>query len=270
MLADYHTHTPLCMHAEGNPEEFVDAAISAGLAEYGISDHAPVAKELEPFDDWRMSLEQLPEYIAWIERAKAHADGKIAIRAGLECDWLPNCQSHIQFLRNYHNWDYLIGAVHYIDYQGKLWDFDNPKWQEMWAQIDIANIWDTYWKTYIEMVDSGLFDIVAHPDLIKKFGYQPDVDLSQYFEPAIDAIATAGSIMEINTAGWHKPCKEQYPNIQLVELARDAGVDLIISSDAHTPQQIARDFTQAIDIAKTAGYDQLTHIDQGKRIYVSI
>ena len=65
MPADYHTHTPLCMHAEGEPEQFIDAAIAAGVTEYGISDHAPVGKEF--FDDWRMLDAQLPEYFDWIE-----------------------------------------------------------------------------------------------------------------------------------------------------------------------------------------------------------
>ena len=78
MLADYHTHTPLCLHAEGRPEEFIDQAIAAGLAEYGISDHAPQSPE--PFDDWRMLEQHLPQYFEWIEAARKHANGRIPIQ----------------------------------------------------------------------------------------------------------------------------------------------------------------------------------------------
>lgn len=96
MPADYHTHTPLCRHAEGSPESYVDAALQAGLTEYGISDHAPALPE--PFDDWRMSEAELPEYFSWIERARAHAAGRMPIRAGMEYDWLQSCEKWIEDL----------------------------------------------------------------------------------------------------------------------------------------------------------------------------
>lgn len=274
MSADYHTHTPLCLHAEGSPQEYVDAAINAGLSEYGISCHAPHQKTdgSEPFDDWRMLSSQIPEYLEWINAAKNHAkksNSKINIRCGLECDWLPNSQAWTQHLRSLHPWDYLIGSVHYI---GETpWDFDNPKWIGKWAESeqngDIHQAWELYWKTYTEMADSGLYDILAHPDLIKKFGHKPPGDLSKYYEPAIDAIATSGAIIELNTAGLHKPCQEAYPDNTFLELARDAGIDLIISSDAHHPSEVARDRNKAITIAKAAGYTHTTIINQRQRSY---
>jgi histidinol-phosphatase (PHP family) len=254
------------MHAEGEPEQYIDAAIKAGITEYGIADHAPAGKEF--FDDWRMLDSQFPEYIAWVERAKSHAGDKLPIRVGMECDWLPGCESWITDLRARYDWDYLIGSVHYIN---DKWDFDNPKWVgSKWAEADIDQVWETYWQSYIDMADSGLFDILGHPDLIKKFGHKPDGDLRRYYEPAIDAIATSGAIIELNTAGWHKPCAEQYPNSEFLELARDGGIDLVISSDAHHPSEVARDFEKAKEVAKAAGYIETTLINQGQRSYESL
>jgi len=270
MSADYHTHTPLCQHAEGTPEQYVDAAIAAGLTEYGISDHAPVQKPdgTEPFDDWRMLSSQIPEYLEWIMKAKKHAGDRLAVRCGLECDWLPGSENWTQHLRELHPWDYLIGSVHYIGKEN--WDFDNPKWLGKWVHSNIEEAWDLYWKTYTEMADSGLYDILAHPDLIKKFGYHPAGDLSRYYEPAIDAIATSGAMIEINTAGLHKPCAEIYPHLTFLELARDAGIDLIISSDAHHPAEVARDRHTAETLAKSAGYTHTTLIHQRQRTYCEI
>lgn len=276
MSADYHTHTPLCLHAEGTPAEFIDAAIAAGLAEYGISDHAPCQKPdgSEPFDDWRMLSSQIPEYIQWISKAKNHAKDQIQVRCGLECDWLPDCESWIQHLRSLHSWDYLIGSVHYIDTHPTdptiPWDFDNPAWLGKWAEMDVEQAWSLYWQAYTDMADSGLFDILAHPDLIKKFGYKPGGDLSRFYEPAIDAIATSGAIIELNTAGLHKPCAEVYPDTTFLELARDAGIDLIISSDAHHPNEVGRDRKLASDIAKAAGFTHTTLINQGNRSYTPL
>lgn len=276
MSADYHTHTPLCLHADGTPQQYIDAAIAAGLTEYGISDHAPHQKSdhSEPFDDWRMLSTQIPEYLQWITDAKTHAAEKIQVRCGLECDWLPGCEPWIHHLRTLHPWDYLIGSVHYISEKNtdpeKPWDFDNPAWLGKWAETNIHQAWELYWKAYSEMADSGLFDILAHPDLIKKFGYKPQGDLTRYYEPAIDAIATTGAIIELNTAGLHKPCAEPYPDTTFLELARDAGIDLIISSDAHHPSEVARDRDLATQIAKSAGYTHTTLINQRKRTYTPL
>jgi len=257
--ADYHTHTPLCRHAEGEPEGFIDAAIAAGLSEYGISDHAPHVPE--PFDDWRMTLAELPSYFQWIERARAHAAGRLPVRAGLEFDWLEGAESWIVDLAGRHSWDYLIGSVHYLG----DWDFDHPKWLGRWAESDVDAVWTRYWKAYASMADSGLFDILAHPDLVKKFAHIPPGDLDRFYEPAIDAIAASGSAIELNTAGWYKTCAEAYPSPRFLELACSAGIGLVISSDAHAPTEVGRDFSRAIGLAKAAGYRETLLFDQRQR-----
>jgi len=259
MPANYHTHTPLCRHAEGEPEAYVDAALAAGLTEYGISDHAPQLPE--PFDDSRMLNAEMPEYLRWIERARTHAAGRIPIRCGLECEWLDGCESWISDLAARHPWDYLIGSVHYLG----DWEFDNPKWLGRWAESDVAVVWSHYWQTYAKMAESGLFDILGHPDLVKKFAHRPPGDLSRYYEPVVDAIAASGSVIELNTAGWHKPCGEAYPALGFLELACSAGVPLVISSDAHTPEDVGRDFKRAIAVAKAAGYRETQLFEQHRR-----
>lgn len=264
MPADYHSHTPLCHHAEGEPEAYVDAALAAGLSEYGVADHAP--QHPEPFDDWRMSEADLPDYLRWLERARNHAAGRIPVRAGLECDWLPGCQEWIAHLAAHHPWDYLIGSIHYLPYRDTAaWDFDNPKWLERWETIDLEEIWTSYWQTYVAMADSGLFDVLGHPDLVKKFGHRPGGDLDRFYEPVIDAVAAGGCAIELNTAGWYQPCAECYPAPRFLELACAAGIPLVISSDAHKPANLGRDFPQAITIAKAAGYRETALFDGRRR-----
>jgi histidinol-phosphatase (PHP family) len=259
MPADYHTHTPLCHHASGTPEEMIDAALRAGLSEYGISDHAPVGEGF--FDDWRMTYDKMPDYLAWIARAKTHANGRIPVRSGLECDWLPDCENWITHLRGLHSWDYLIGSIHYLG----SWDFDNPKWLGRWAECDVEEVWTRYWQEYAVMAESQLFDILGHPDLVKKFRHRPSGDLRRYYEPAIEAIAVSGCAIELNTAGWSKPCAEAYPALEFLELARAAGIPLVISSDAHAPEEVGRHFPQAIELARQAGYDETCCFDRGQR-----
>ncbi|NNC90236.1 MAG: histidinol-phosphatase [Akkermansiaceae bacterium] len=261
MPADYHSHTPLCRHAEGTPGEYVEAAVAAGLLEYGISDHAPTP---EPFDDWRMAAEELPQYLDWIAEAREHAAGRLPVRAGLECDWLPGCGPWIEELAGRSDWDYLIGSVHYL---GGDWDFDNPKWLGRWAETDVEEAWSRYWETYAAMASSGLFDILGHPDLIKKFGFRPGGDLARFYDPAVEAIAASGGAIELNTAGWHKPCGEQYPSAGFLRRAAAAGIPLVISSDAHAPGELGRDFDKGVALALESGFrETVLFAGRGRRV----
>jgi histidinol-phosphatase (PHP family) len=259
MPANYHTHTPLCRHATGEPEQYIDAALAAGLTEYGVSDHAPQIPE--PFDDWRMLESEMPLYFDWIERARKHAAGRIPVRAGLECDWLAGCEPWIETLASRHDWDYLIGSIHYLG----DWDFDNPKWLGRWAESDVEAVWTHYWSSYTRMAESGLFDILGHPDLVKKFSHRPPGDLTRFYEPVIDAIAASGCVIEVNTAGWHKPCAEAYPSAAFLEIACSAGVPLVISTDAHAPEEVGRDFQRAVAFAKAAGYRETQLFEKRSR-----
>ena len=251
MLADYHLHTPLCHHAVGEPLEYVAAARERGLAEIGFSDHSPMPG-LEPFDDWRMSRADLPRYVDMILAAREAAT-PFPVRLGLECDFIPGQESWIEQLTRLAPWDYLIGSVHYL---APGWDVDNPRWIGRFTASETAveEIWTLYWRAYERCVASGLFDFVAHPDLPKKFGFRPPGDLRRFYAPTVEAAARHGVAMEISTAGLHKPVGELYPAADLLSMMRAADISVVISSDAHAPGEVGRDFDRAAAAARAAGY----------------
>jgi histidinol-phosphatase (PHP family) len=245
-LADYHTHTPLCRHAEGWPIELARVAVERGLGELGFADHNPMP---EQFDDWRMLISELPRYIESVEEARA-AFPRLNIKIGLECDFIDGHEPWIEQLAGMHDWDYLIGSVHYLP---DGWEVDHPKYISR-HKDSAAAIWESYWKTYERCIRSRLFDFVAHPDLPKKFGIRPEGDLRRYYEPCVAALAETGTPFEINTAGWRKECAEQYPALDFIALAHSSGVPLVISSDAHAPGDVAAGFSEAAALAKSYGY----------------
>jgi histidinol-phosphatase (PHP family) len=250
-VADYHTHTPLCRHAEGEPEAYVEAAIALGLREIGFSDHSPMPED--DFDDWRMKIGEFPRYLEMVDTARSKYP-EIPVKLGLEVDYVEGRQDWCAELAEMAGFDYLIGSVHYI---APGWDMDNPKWIGRWKDAaSVEEIWEMYWKIYARCAASGLFDILAHPDLPKKFGFRPGGDLRRFYAPSIEAAANAGSCFEINTAGLRKDCREAYPTLEFLGLAREAGIPLVISSDAHAPDEVGHAFEAAISLAQEAGYTQ--------------
>ena len=112
------------------------------------------------------------------------------------------------------------------------------------------------------MARSGLFDFLGHPDLIKKFSYTPEGDLRRFYDPVIDAIVEGGAAIELNTAGFHKPCAEQYPSAEFLQIAAQAGIAITISSDAHAPDEVARDFDKALALVREAGFTELARFEK--------
>lgn len=242
--ADYHTHTPLCLHAEGTPEAFVDQALRLGLADYGISDHMPMPNDTEKsFDNWRMRSDQLPEYLEWIGRARRRAEGSpLRVLAALECDWFEGIEPWINELRRRTDWDYLIGSVHYL---GSLGSVDDSVYEQSPTTGSVEEDWRLYREAILRLVQSGLFDILGHMDLVKIWGRRTQELPTLFWEPVLDALAESGMIVELNTAGWHKPCATQYPDDTVLRELMRRGVPIVVSSDAHSPAVLGRDSERA-------------------------
>jgi len=261
-LADYHVHTPLCHHAAGWPVEYARRALELGFSEIGLADHNPMR---EQFDEWRMAIADLPRYLEEVERARAEFP-QLTIRLGLECDFIEGREKWIEELATMADWDFFIGSVHYIP---EGWDVDNPR--HLRRHLGHAEeIWTSYWKNFERAVRSGLYDFMGHPDLPKKFGYRPEGELRRFYEPAVAAMAECGVAFEINTAGLRKDCRELYPAPDFVRLAYEAGVPLLINSDAHAVAELGAGFAEAVALAKQAGYTQTARFSGRKISFVPL
>lgn len=259
MRFDYHTHTPLCRHAQGSPAEMIAAAQAAGLAEYGISDHNPMPTQ---FDQWRMAPHELPQYLAWVEQARAAAPN-LPIRLGLECDFIPGYEDHIRSLATAHPWDYLIGSVHYIHTD---WDVDSPFKLDRWNQQPVEDVWSAYFARLEQAVESRLFDFIGHLDLVKKFGHLPNGDLRRFYRGTLDRLEATGTAIELNTAGWRKPAAQAYPSPEILREACRRGIPILVNSDAHAPAEVAADFDRAYRILHEVGYRSLVRFQQREPI----
>jgi len=247
VLPDYHIHTTLSKHASGEPSEYRATAVRRGVPEMCFSDHTPNYNGLGR--DCTMEPEDYPIYRSMI--AKLQDDRVPRVLFGIEADFIPGCEKPLAQWLDDKALDLVIGSVHFID----DWAFDHPAQCDKWKNTDVAGVWKAYFAILSQSVESGLFDIVGHLDLPKKFGYRPpDRLLREMCKPALDSIAKSGLAIEINTAGLRKPAKEIYPSPIILELARERGIPICVGSDSHAPAAVGMDFGKALLLARQTGY----------------
>ena len=250
IVSDFHMHTPLCGHASGEPFEYVEHAIKMGLKEIGFSDHAPFVKG--PLPGVTMTDDEFPTYLRMIEAVQKKYSQHITVKVSLEADFLPGYEDKTKKLLKEYSFDYIIGSVHFIG----EWAFDDPSIRATWDQTDVNRVYREYYKLLRESAKSGMFDIIAHCDLIKKFGHRPTEDLTDEVKKTADVFKKSGVTIEINTSGLRKPVKEMYPSLENLKIYCEAGVPLTFGSDAHLPTDVGKDFDKALILAKQAGYTE--------------
>ena len=148
-------------------------------------------------------------------------------------------------------------------------DLEGPDWEHVWGRGDRPDrIWERYFATLAEAARCGLYDIMAHPDLVKVWGAArpaPERDPRHYYEPAVEAMLDAGVAMEMSTAGLRKPAGELYPAPALLEMAVDAGLPIALSSDAHVPDQLGFRYDDAVAALTAAGVTEICVFERRKR-----
>ncbi len=265
MLVDYHTHNELCKHAVGTIEEYILHAVSLGLDEIGISDHTPMP------DEWdlavRMTEEQYwnkykPEVLALREKYKE----TITVKFGLEGDFFPGTETWVQSFNAKSEFDYVIGSVHYLG----EWGFDNPQFVTKYDLRDVDAIYTEYYDHIKRSAQCGLFDIVGHCDLVKKFGHRPTKNMEEILRETFSVIQQSGMSVEINTSGLRKPVKEVYPSEQILRIISEYNIPLTLGSDAHAPADVGKDFDTAKALVERYGNGKISVYTRRERSEVRI
>ena len=262
--ADYHMHTPLCRHAVGEPHELAEHAVAAGLTEIGFSDHNPM--RADDFDDWRMKLRELDQYVEKVKRAR-HLFPQLTIKLALEVDYLPGGEGWVQELGRMYRWDYFIGSVHYLS---DGWAIDNPQQLSKWKEREPMQVWTAYFERLGMAAESGLFEIIGHADLCKKFCIYPEGDCTPLFRRFLASARRGGVAIELNTAGLRKECREIYPSLPFLKLAAEMDVPVTFGSDAHAPEEVGLNFQEAVEQARAAGYTRCLRFSERQREMVNL
>jgi len=247
-------HTPRCNHAIGSVAEYADAALLLGLEEIGMSDHSPMPGDYDKA--WRMDRSELAGYLHEVAEARAAFDGRLRIKTGLEADYHPGTEDYVKAMIDAHEWDYIIGSVHYIG----DWGFDNPDDMSRWQSCDVEDAYCDYYELVAASAASGMFDIIGHPDLIKKFGHRPPLDSRRVHdaeEAMLTAIQKADAALEISSAGLRKPVGEVYPHARIIARAAEINIPVAFGSDAHAPGEVGHAMDTCLGMLEICGIREI-------------
>lgn len=265
MRTSYHVHTTL---SDGRSDfnQYVPAAIDAGLDELGFSDHYALTVSGEtPW--WSLAPDGLAEYLDKISAAEATSQGRLTVRRGLEVDFIPERLADIRDALAPHSFDYLIGSVHFVgDF---VVDGSPTPWEESSQEVH-NEVCAEYWRLIKRMAETGIFDFVGHIDIVRKFGFRCTTDVKPLVAEALDAIKQAGMAVELNTSGWYHPAGIQYPEQWILQECFDRDIPVLINADAHEHAHIARDFDRAAAILKEIGYTTVVRFESRRHITVDL
>jgi histidinol-phosphatase (PHP family) len=269
MLTDYHLHlrpddldaSPDRYFTPANFERYRAAASERGIVELGVSEH--IYRFEQALDVWQHPF--------WLPFARDDIDSYCAfvreqtdLRLGIEADFVPGAEDRLANVLEARDFDYVVGSVHFIR-EGAVDMDDYSVWD---SGRSVEEIWRRYFETIGEAARSGLFDILAHPDLVKVWGGErplPGGDLRRYYELAIDGIAESGIAVEVSTAGLRKRVQEIYPAPAFLQMCLEAGAPVALSSDAHLPEDIGADYERALELLGELGVSELSVFERRQR-----
>jgi len=270
MLTDYHLHLrpdspdtpPERYFTTANVDRYRTVAEERGIGELGCSEHVhrfAQALEVWQHEFWRASAtDDLDDYAGFVRE-------QTDLKLGIEADFIAGREDRMATLLDSHDWDYVVGSVHFLGEHGV--DHDGYEVSDHRSQRP-DELWRRYFRTLGEAARTGMFDILAHPDLIKIWGRDrpvPEGDLRRYYELAMDGIAESQIAIEVSTAGLRKPVGELYPARAFLEMCLDAGCPVALSSDAHVPGDVGRDYEAALELLDAVGVRELAVFERRVR-----
>jgi histidinol-phosphatase (PHP family) len=269
LLTDYHVHlrpdeegTPAAEYfTAANAERYRETASERGIAELGVSEHVyrfRQALEVWERDYWRpWAVDDLDAYCAFVRE-------ETDLRLGIEADFVPGREDRMASLLEARDWDYVVGSIHQLD-EGALDDPDFDLWER---RNDPDAVWERYFTLLGELARSGMFDILAHPDLVEHWGSErprPSRDPKFFWDMAMEGIAESKIAVEVSTAGLRKPVGRIYPDRGFLEWCLEAGCPVALSSDAHTPEHLGYEYEAALELLSDLGVTELAVFERRQR-----
>src|SRR5215203_187720 len=239
-LIDYHLHViahgdrPMTVE---NILKYCEVARVRGIRQMGITEHDRYLDEID---------------LAAFQEAR-ELSREVELRLGIEIDFVAGAEERMDDDATALPYDYVIGSVHRVDNE----EVDRITDQRIYDRYETYDLYAAYYANVRKAALSGRFEILGHPDLIKIFRRFPDRDITSILEETADAVAESGVVVDVNAAGLRKPIGEIYPARAFLEMFHKRGVPIILSSDAHAPEEVAMGYDTSLALVHDVGYREV-------------
>ena len=260
LLYESHLHTPLCGHATGLPGDYAAVAEKLGFKGIIVTCHAPMPDGYS--EHIRMSMAEFDHYVEIVQAATELWRGRVDVRLGLESEYVPGYEWWIEELHQRAHFHHVLGSVH--THAGEyLQTFFKGNW------VDFQR---TYFQHLAEAAESGLYDTISHPDLVKNQNPAEwdRVRVMDDIREALDRIAKAGTAMELNTSGRNKNVREMNPGREILAEMCARRIPVVIGADAHEPRRVGDHYVEAMHLLREVGYEEISFFLDRKRQAVRI
>jgi histidinol-phosphatase (PHP family) len=257
-MIDYHLHGNFCGHASGELEEYVLSAQQRGFEEIGFSAHLPKVIDPDPYH--AMLEEDLPRYVDLVLSLRERYRERLSIKLGIEADYFAEHEEKTARLLESFPFDYVLGSVHFLD----DWHFTSRVGLPRYETEDPDEVFPRYYQLLKRMISSGLFDIAAHADAIRREHFMSSKSLDQEYKDVARLLADKKMSIEVSTAGIRRGAGSIYPDRGLLEACIEAGVGVTLGSDAHRPEEVGRDYEEALNELQSLGVTQIATYERRK------
>ena len=281
MRFDYHMHFEYGDYDAAWVEGFFESARAHGLNEIGVSEHTHTFPEFEQFyyddlilDDSAVGAFQkvwlktnkfkhtLKDYFDFMAQLRTNH----AVKVGIEVCNFQN-QSKVGELLDAWNFDYRIGSVHFL----WGWGYDASKLIDEWSRHDLRDIWEEYTAQVEMLAASGNYDILGHPFNVRLFKFFPAFDTTPYLERVAAALKRADMVVDVNTGTLYRyPVAEISPYVDFMKVAAAYNLPIVITSDAHRPEDCGKFYEEATAYVRGFGFDKIARFDKRRRELVDL
>jgi histidinol-phosphatase (PHP family) len=251
----------------GSLEEFAEAAVRQEMLVFGFSEHMPrPAAYLYPNEQDPAALRAA--FSGYIKRARRVQDlyrGRLEILVGVELELIPGLESFLTDVLEEFQPDYAVGSVHFVRDTG--FDYSATSYaQAVEACGGMEGFCLEYLDTMEGMLNPVRFEVLGHFDLFKVFHsgpLAPSERVLARIEDLMQCIARRGLLLDLNARGLNKPCRAIYPSLEILQIARAAGVAAALGDDSHAPAEVGQNLDRVLDHARAAGYSELCCLHAG-------
>jgi len=274
---DYHLHTGYTQDATGTLNDYCKRAQKLGMKEIAFTNHLILPKfqnipgiEKSKVPEITIKLDQIQGHYKEIEIARKRFG--IRIKFSMEIDYFEGYEREIDKIINNYPFDFVLGSTHFLD---GFAIGDPGSAAEFFQNRDVSRAYVQYFLRLKKAIKSKLFDVIAHPDVIRKYAIQySDIPFEEYknqAESVVHSLIDNKIGIELNTFGYTHPVRDSYPSIEFLKICKDFGVKTVtVGSDAHSPSALGIGLEEGIKKLKNVGYNEITLFNKRKPRKLSI